>query len=240
MNILKQIEIFGDSILKGVIFDKITNKYLTPKETHADRVENFLPVSISNKSRFGCTIDKGDKMLDKTLNEGVDCDIILLEYGGNDCDFDWKEVSEHPEKEHQPKTPLNIFEKTLRSMINKVKEHGIKPLVMSLPPIDPHKYINWITKDGLSKERILQWLGDVNMIYRFQELYSNTVVKIAYETKCLFVDVRSKFLDKHNFSALLCDDGIHPNALGHKLIEEAFVDYGKEKLELNDKKINCA
>jgi acyl-CoA thioesterase-1 len=225
MDLRKQIAVYGDSILKGVMLDKVSHKYYLSKESVAKSVEELLPVHIQNNSTFGCTIQKGYQQLKSALDTGLNCEIVLLEYGGNDCDCDWAEVSAEPETNHLPHTPIDLFEQTYRKIIFELKEHNIKPLMMSLPPIDAEKYINWISRNDLSKESIIKWLGDVQAIYRFQELYSNMVSRIAAETGSLFVDVRSRFLDKHNFKELICDDGIHPTAEGHKLISQAFMDF---------------
>ncbi|KNZ41628.1 hypothetical protein AKG39_11115 [Acetobacterium bakii] len=221
----KQIAVYGDSILKGVMLDKESQKYFFSKESVAKILEKLIPFQIHNHSKFGCTIEKGHKYLTNGLKKGLDCEIVLLEYGGNDCDYDWEAVSASPEENHLPHTPLDLFKRTFREIIAELNEHGIRPLLMSLPPIDAEKYLSWITRNGLSKENITKFLGDVQMIYRFQELYSNTIALIAAETGSLFIDVRSRFLDKRNFKELICEDGIHPNAEGHKLISQTFMDF---------------
>ncbi len=215
-------EIYGDSIMKGVFFDSLAGKYRTLPGTLFERFAEKFGLQIKNRSRFGCTISKGARMLDNALQKPEPRDFLLMEYGGNDCDFNWKEVAEQPTAQHNPHTPPAAFEQAYRGMVERVKAMGTRPVAMSLPPIDAEKYFQWITRDGLSKDRILQWLGDVQMIYRFQELYSGIITRIAYEMDCLFVDVRSAFLDKHNYKQLLCEDGIHPNEAGHELIYAAF------------------
>lgn len=232
MDLMKQIAIYGDSILKGVMLDK-GDRYFSSPEGAAVIIEKNLPVLVRNHSRFGCTIQKGYDQLSSALTKGMNCDIVLLEFGGNDCDYDWAAVSAQPEIEHLPHTPIALFEQIYRKMIDELNQHGVKPLMMSLPPIDAEKYINWICRNGLSKENIIRWLGDTQMIYRFQELYSNTVARLATETGNLFVDVRSRFLDRHDFKQLICEDGIHPNVEGHKLIQQAFVDFAAVHLPAN-------
>ena len=223
-----QVEIFGDSILKGVMLDKKNEHYYLPKKSAAKLIEELLSIQIQNNSRFGCTIDRGFKQLKRAFDGGLFCDIVLLGYGGNDCDHNWAEVAQNPEKEHFPNTPLDVFERTYREMITALNERGIKPLLMTLPPIDSEKFFAWVTRGGLNKENILKWMGDIQMIYRWQELYSNTVVKIARDTNSMLVDVRSKFLSRRNFNELVCADGIHPTAEGHLLIKEAFLEFASK------------
>lgn len=225
MNFGKKIQIYGDSIMKGVQLDTASERYFQPNENNFTAFQEEYPFDIHNNSKFGCTVEKGCRQLQKSLDKGLLCDMVLLEYGGNDCDYDWAKVAESPEKEHLPHTDIHTFQKVYREMISMLKTHGITPIIMNLPPIDSEKYLNWICHKGLSRSNIIKWLGDVHMIYRFQELYSNIAAKIAWETNTLLVDVRSAFLDKHNFKELICDDGIHPNQAGHQLIHQVFDEF---------------
>ena len=158
--------------------------------------------------------------MNRQLEKGEAPAAVLLEYGGNDADFRWAEVSEHPHDEHEPNTPLPVFIETLRRMIQTLLEHGSKPVLSTLPPISSERYLDWITRDGLSKENILLWLGDANAIYRYQEKYSLAIERIAAETGCSLVDLRSAFLEKRALLPYLCADGIHPNDAGQRLIHE--------------------
>ena len=112
------VEIYGDSIMKGTLLDNITKRYSYKKDLLTP-IEDSFPLELKNRSKFGCTIEKGEKMLDIALAQGPSCDTILLEYGGNDCDFHWDQVAENPSGEHFPHTPLARFESIYRSMIEK-------------------------------------------------------------------------------------------------------------------------
>ena len=47
------------------------------------------------------------------------------------------------------------------------------------------------------------------------------------------IDITSKFLEIKNYSNLLCDDGIHLNEKGHKIIAEAIKEHiEKRKIKL--------
>ena len=47
------------------------------------------------------------------------------------------------------------------------------------------------------------------------------------------IDITSKILEINNYSNLLCDDRIHPNEKGHKIIAEAIKEHiEKRKIEL--------
>lgn len=225
--LFKQIEIFGDSIMKGVMLDG-GGRYYVPKESVVSDFGREFDCVIDNRSRFGCTIDKGCAMLERSLESGAGYGAALLEYGGNDCDFKWDEVARTPMEEHLPHTPLPVFIKTYYNMIELLRKNGVQPIIMNLPPINAHDYLEWITHRGVSRDALLVFLRDEQRIYRYQEMYSCAVTKIAHETGSLFVDVRSAFLYNDRYTELMCADGIHPNQNGQRLIKDVFVDFAAQ------------
>ncbi len=217
---MRSTYIFGDSIMKGVMFDSASGRYsMNPKLS--DELRESCGADIINKSNFGCTVTKGEARIEATLARGVAAECAIIEYGGNDSDFKWAEIAESPDTEHLPNTPLESFKQTYREIIGKIKAAGITPVVMTLPPIDAERYFARIVSLGSQGDKILKWLGDVQMIYRFQEMYSAAAASVASGMGVLVADVRSCFLDKHNYRSLMCDDGIHPNEAGQALICEA-------------------
>ncbi len=232
MNLVKQIQVYGDSIMKGILLDKENGRYYPMKQDDTRLMAENLDIVVNNRSKFGCTIEKGWQQLQKSMEKGLKCDIVLLEYGGNDCDYDWEKVAASPEAAHEPHIPLRRFETIYKEMLLALKQNGITPVVMSLPPIDGERYFNWITRNGLSRENILHFLGDVQMIYRYQEMYSLAATKLAFETGALYADVRSAFLDRRDYKrAFICEDGIHPNENGHRLISEELCRLAKAHFE---------
>jgi hypothetical protein len=89
MDILRKVAIFGDSIFKGIQLDAETKRYGVKNCIGLEEIGNKHSVSIDNFSMFGCTITKGNAMLQKRL-EKRSFNICVLEYGGNDCDFNWQ------------------------------------------------------------------------------------------------------------------------------------------------------
>ncbi|EAC7892567.1 SGNH/GDSL hydrolase family protein, partial [Listeria monocytogenes] len=192
---IQSVGVWGDSIMKGVLFNPEKNRYTLLKNNCIKRASEKLGLTFQNHSTMGRTITKGHEILTKDLAKDATNDIAIIEFGGNDCDFNWTEVSENPTAEHIPSTPLNIFETQLLEMIARLKKLDIKPILMTLPPLHAKRYFEFITRNGLNKDNILQFLGgDVEMIYRWQERYSNTISRIAAETGSHIIDVRDSFL----------------------------------------------
>jgi lysophospholipase L1-like esterase len=164
-------------------------------------------------------------MLQKRLDNGKTYDFAVIEYGGNDCDFNWKAIAEKPDAEYAPNTPLEIFVSTYRQIIAVLKARCIEPILTTLPPLEPQRFFDWFCR-GLNKANVLKWLGGtVNTIYRVQENYSHLVEQIALETKTRLVDLRGAFLRHGNIAGLLCADGTHPNTAGQKIITDTFLSF---------------
>jgi lysophospholipase L1-like esterase len=214
---IENVCIFGDSVAKGVIFDSVKNKYSLLKESFANIVQQSQSINISNYAKFGCTISMGNDILRRHEKQLSNFDFTFLEFGGNDCDYNWAEISDQPFKQHLAKTPLTQFREQYISLIERVKENGGIPVLFTLPPIDSKRYFQWVSK-GLNGKNILAYLGSIDAIHAWQGLYSKAVTEIAATCKIPVIDIRSAFLEKQNYCEYLCEDGIHPNKKGHLLI----------------------
>jgi lysophospholipase L1-like esterase len=221
--------ITGDSISKGIVFDPDRNRYVMLRDNYVRLVFDHLNGSIVNVARFGNTIGRGVQRLTRDVCKHRP-DTVLFEYGGNDCDFDWDAVARDPHGDHQPRTELNRFRDQLASSVAALQQQSILPVLMTLPPLEPDRYFKWITRDDPGKaERILIWLKSVARIYWWQERYHSVITQTAWKTGALLVDIRAAFLNQTDYQSYMCVDGIHPNARGHRLMADAFV----ESLELN-------
>ncbi|MBN1776478.1 MAG: SGNH/GDSL hydrolase family protein [Clostridiales bacterium] len=217
------ISIWGDSIMRGVIFDPVKKRYTFLRDSAVELFSRRFSVPITNHSRFGCTATRAFSPLVKSLESDGASGLILLEFGGNDCDYDWKEVSRDPLKKHQSNTPIEKFEESMRGMIRAIRAAGSRPVTMSLPPIHAERYFDAISSLAeVIPSRIMEFLHDKQVIYRRQELYSSRVCRIAEEMDVPLVDVRTKFLELDRLDDYLCMDGIHPNEKGQALIQEEF------------------
>lgn len=220
-----ELIVAGDSISKGVVFNEEKGKYTMLKENYVSIIGQKINGSITNLSKFGATITKGVEKLKGCFFQDK-ADIVLLEYGGNDCDFKWDEIAADPDSEHLPNTDFNSFENTMKDTISLIKEGGAVPVLMTLPPLNADSYFKWVSKnDPQNASNILKWLGSVTKIYWWQERYNSLIIKIAEETTTKWIDIRGAFLQYADFSKFLCIDGIHPNEEGHILMAQKILDY---------------
>lgn len=225
MEPFKKICVLGDSVLRGVVYNEITKKYVFLKNNAVSGFADKCHVCVTNLSKFGNTVAKGFEKLKKVLVKENDYDAVLLEFGGNDCDYNWEAVIEQPYAHHDMNTTLPDFIATLTAMIHAIQTAGKKALVSNLPPINGERYFNWIAKGEKSRsENLMAFLKDRTIIYRNQEFFSKTIEKITESTNAYLVDIRSKLLPIYSYQDYLCLDGIHPNEKGHGVIQEVFVE----------------
>lgn len=215
----------GDSISRGVVYDEAKGQYSVLDSCFVSLVQERLKGIVRNVSRFGNTLMRGIGKLGRDMAGGQP-DVVLIEYGGNDCDFLWKEIADHPDARHEPQTELSIFEDKLAETVSSLKARQIEPVLMSLPPLNADSYLKWVSKqDPLVEGSILKWLGSVTKIYWWQERYSAAIVRVAEATKTKWIDIRGAFLKRPDFQTLICRDGIHPNEAGHKLMAQTIIEY---------------
>lgn len=220
---MRKLLIYGDSILRGITYSQELGRHKLCKGYKLESL-GALGYDVKNHCRMGATIVRGMDILDKTLDECDENTTVLFEFGGNDCDHDWKAVSEHPTEKHTPRILPETFITSYKDAIDKVRACGAEVLMANMIPIDHERYMQTISKNN-SYENILNWLGDTSMLYRFQEHYNRIVEHLCTQMQCPLIDLRSAFLLSHDYKTMISLDGIHPTEAGHDLIEETLHDF---------------
>lgn len=222
---MNKLMIFGDSIFKGVTYSEERKRYIICEPTY-DKKLSLEGIATENYSKMGATVNKIEQILDRKIDTIDSNTTVLFEFGGNDSDYDWQKISDDPDAEHIPNTVNSEFASTYKRLIAKVKNMGAKVVISNLIPIDPEKYMDWITS-GKNYDNIMKFLGDMTMLYRWQEYYNLTVERIAEDMDCPILDVRNNFLMSHKYKKMICSDGLHPTPLGHEVIDETIYNYVK-------------
>ena len=143
--------VFGDSVLRGVIFDEKAGGYRMHRGRFADAMARFH-LDVQNNSRFGFTVDRGSELIRETVTKENHPEFVFLEYGSNDCNFDWEKVAEEPDSEHEPVMPAERFTKLYSELVDYVFDCGSMPVVVLPPPIDSEKFLSWVCRKGLSRK----------------------------------------------------------------------------------------
>ena len=212
------IGLWGDSIGRGVVYDEAVGRYRISPENPCAVLQKELGLQVHNYARMGSTARDGlERMTEDRMERGG---VAVIEFGGNDCDMDWKAVSRDPDAEHEARLPLNQFKTTLQTLVERSRLNGMEPVLVTPPPIDAERYFRWVSR-GLNAANILRYLGDVEHSFRWQDGYAECVRSVAKELGVRLVDVRSRMMSSGSLDDIICVDGIHPNAAGHALIYDA-------------------
>jgi acyl-CoA thioesterase I len=219
------IVVLGDSISRGVFYDEVKKKHALLLESFSNLVRENLKGVVINAAKFGSTIVDGLQRLQNDVLRRQP-DIVLIEFGGNDCDYHWDQIAADPSGEFHPNTECSTFHDLLTGLVKKLDTMKIVPVLVTLPPLDPDKYFRWISHNSeQAKTNILQFIGSISHIYAWHERYNAAILRVAEETKTRLIDIRSAFLQEDDYTKLICVDGIHPNKEGHKVIAEKIMEY---------------
>ena len=215
---------FGDSILKGVVLtDGPSLKYRLLQAGFLEQVCSAKSLELANHARFGSTISVGRSIFDRfahTINEG---DVVLFEFGGNDCDFPWAEIGKDTTYPKEPFTPMARFRSEYAEMIRQCREIGASPVMLSLPPLVPNRFYYHVTRelDSLGKDNVLKWMSMcTDFIGNWHEQYNLAVFSLGRKLDVPVVDITTPFLLRPDYFDFICRDGIHPNEKGHEIMAE--------------------
>lgn len=216
-----KVTVIGDSISKGVIYE---NEQLSIAENPAINIigEN-LNYEIENVSSYGQTLKRifKKKIIENVIEkrDKKKRNFAVLSIGGNDSDYDWKEVSLSPNENHLPKTPLNEFVSDYEKIIKQLQKNGFEIIVCSITPIKAEWYFNNVICKIANEKNVLEFLhNDLSNLTRHQELFNNEIIKIAMREKVKFVDIRQFFLAENDCFNYYCKDGAHLTREGQKYI----------------------
>ena len=55
----KTITVWGDSVMRGVVYNEEKDRYTLLEENSADGASRRLGLTLNNRARMGCTVTKG-------------------------------------------------------------------------------------------------------------------------------------------------------------------------------------
>ncbi len=222
---MQKLMIFGDSIMKGVMYSEERGRH-TMLSGDARPLQGLMAhrgITIENHARFGATSRQVLHEAEKRLVNPEPGTTVLFGFGGNDSNYDWAAISENPDGDYAPVVPTKQVVQICRQCLQLARDAGCRVIAANLVPIDAEKYFRWISREKNS-ENILRWLGDVSMLYRWHEDYSDRITRACREEQVPMVDLREPFLLSHKFKQLLCADGIHPTQAGYSLVDAAIAE----------------
>ena len=224
-----KLVIFGDSILKGVITIPNSGKLFDTTENDSlTLAQKELGFELDNRSIYGNITSKGLVKLQKFLEKGETADFCIIEFGSNDCDYDWNvfpEGSSAPDfATIQPKVPFNDYLSNLTQMVTLCRAQKITPVIMNLIPYICDRWFKTIAK-AHNEAAMLDFLaGTPDTLGQNQLAYQNALMNFAASNNIQTIDAWNLFSNTENSAKLMCDDGIHPNEDGYKLLSKLWIE----------------
>lgn len=107
---ISKIEVWGDSILRGVVLDPATRRYSRLKEASCVALSSrALGIPAENHARFGMTSEKGRVVMEREIPAHAEGEAALIGFGGNDIDYDWRAVAARPARGASAAYPAETF-----------------------------------------------------------------------------------------------------------------------------------
>ena len=216
-----KLVVFGDSILKGVItIPGSTKLFDTTENDSLTLAQKELGFEMDNRSIYGNISSKGLIKLQKFLEKGGQADICIIEFGSNDCDYDWNIFEPGAQlpafDQIKPKVPLEEYLANLDQMVKLCRDHKITPVLMGLIPYVCDDWFKTIVK-GHDEEAILNFLGGTaETLGKNQEVYNLALKDFAQKNKVLLLDIYKIYRELPDSKKFMCYDGIHPNEEGYE------------------------
>ena len=213
-----KLVVFGDSILKGVITIPNSEKLFDTTENDSlSLAQKELGFELDNRSIYGNITSKGLVKLQKFYEKGGQADFCVIEFGSNDCDYDWGTLVQ--------KVPLEDYLANLAAMIKLCRDHKVTPLMMGLIPYVCDDWFKTIIK-GQDEKAILDFLGGTpETLGKNQLIYKNAQADFVQKNNVQFLDPWTIF---EGHKELMCFDGIHPNEKGYELLSKAWIKFLSE------------
>ena len=139
-------------------------------------------------------------------------DVLLLSFGINDAALD---MAKH--------VPLKTYVETMRAMIVRAQKEGMRIILIIENPLGDEQYYT------RHDQAVFVPYGGANAYY---EQYVKAARALAEEYGLVYADLYRIFMAKEDYTSFL-SDGVHPNAKGYRLYEEALAD-ALIRLDLGD------
>ena len=169
---------------------------------------------MDNRSIYGNITSKGLVKLQKFFDKGETSDFCIIEFGSNDCDYDWGTLVQ--------KVPLEEYLENLSQMISLCRANKVTPLMMGLIPYVCNDWFKTIIK-GHDEAAILKFLGGTaETLGKNQLIYKNAQADFVKKNNVQFLDPWDIF---QGHKELMCYDGIHPNEAGYEKLSQAWIKF---------------
>lgn len=139
---------------------------------------------------------------EQRISEEAERKIFLISLGANDAAF--------VPSLGRFKVSVDEYKRNLQEVIAQAKRFSPDIVLLTITPV------NELVTTKAEKDKIRK--------NEFVERYNEAIKEVAEEMSVALIDVYSAYKER-GANELLCEDGLHPNAEGHKVIFELAKDY---------------
>lgn len=222
---MKDLHIYGDSLLRGVIRDE-NGAYHSSEYIGFAEIGKRHSVTIKNMSMPTFTSVQISEWMKRSFAYDCPPEAVLIECGGNDCDMDWKAVATDPSAPHTTRVSYDGFISAYTGMIEFLRSYGCEPIIGILPPFSPRKYCDFLVNSGIDRA-VIEKMSDVDGGFGGRHVRINAGIReIAAKYRCRAVEIGKFFPhDPVQIDAVIGCDGIHPNSEGYALVGKAIDEF---------------
>jgi len=200
---MAKIFCFGDSITYGADDLSVSGwttrlrLYLDKKSLEDSKYEGLVyNLGIPGETTEGLikrfVLETGARIREDKDEENI----FIFAYGTNDAAF--------IPSNNSFRVGVDIFRDNLNETIARAKKFSDKIFILTITPVVDELTTSPINKD---KSRTNEYI----------EKYNNIIIEIVQEQDITLIDSNSVYLNQ-NYKELVCEDGLHPNDRGHKVI----------------------
>jgi len=208
----------GDSVTKGRVWAEGDRPRIT-RNNYPALLARLLPGA--NVINAGVTGDTSGDLLARfeTSVAAHHPEVVVIEGGGNDCNFRWADVAAEPTADHAPIVSERTFAANLAALVERARSIGAKSILTTLPPLDSARYYAYLRQ--IYSDAIAPFICRVGGIYYWHERYSRIVGDVGRASGAAVARVRELFLSTGDFFCLISHDGIHPSEAGYRIVAQA-------------------
>lgn len=223
MEAARKIGFFGNCCVRNVRYEAESRRFKVNDTLGFDEIASAAGLHVTDFSKLGCTVTRAENYIKKMFPR-IDGDLVFMDFGRCDSDYDWKSVSAFPLERHDAVTGLEDFIETYSRIIDYVLQRRKMPVLATPVPVDAEAHINHIcTVEALNRDNIMRWLGNgTEKILETEKLYSDAVRELAFRREVPLIDIRQAFINRGRKEQLLQSDGFTVSACGRRVIRECF------------------
>lgn len=191
-------------------------------------VASKFKFSLTNLSYYGQTLakfcNKGfiRKVIDNKKPEMRN--LVVINLGSNDADYNWTDVGLNKNSSHGPRTLPADFKQYYTDLVNELRENGFEVMACSLLPIVSKQYFDNILNYMSDKKILMKLLdGDKNNLMVRQEIFNDIILDVSQKMSVPVLDLRNMMLRQPRWQKLYCYDGIHLTEKGQKFMAKEVI-----------------